>query len=203
MKKKIILLGAGGHAKSCIDVIDSTGEFSIDGFVDNNDSLKRVLNIPIIGNDLNLKDLRLKYKYAFITLGQIKSYRLRKKLFEKLLSFEYEIPTFKSKYSIVSNRSFIGKGSVIMHGAIVNTDSEIGSNCIINSRSLIEHDVKIDNHVHISTGAILNGGVEVGEGVFIGSGTIIKQGVKIAENCVIGAGLFIENDISSGSLIKE
>ncbi|MDA9030969.1 acetyltransferase [Candidatus Pseudothioglobus singularis] len=203
MIKKIILIGAGGHAKSCIDVIDSTGEFSIAGFLDSNESLNEVMDIPIIGSDINLKDLRLKYKYAFITLGQIKNYRLRKKLFEKLLFYEYEIPILKSKYSIISKKSFIGKGSIVMHGAIVNCESEIGLNCIINSRSLVEHDVKIDNHAHIATGAILNGGVEIGEGTFVGSGTVVKQGVKIAENCVIGAGLFIKYDVSSGSVIKE
>ena len=34
--KNIILIGAGGHAKSCIDVIESTNEFvilSTDGYI--------------------------------------------------------------------------------------------------------------------------------------------------------------------------
>jgi len=34
MKKKIILIGAGGHSTSCIDVIEKTKKFIIVGLVD-------------------------------------------------------------------------------------------------------------------------------------------------------------------------
>ncbi len=33
-KKQIILIGDGGHCKSCIEVIESTNEFSIAGVID-------------------------------------------------------------------------------------------------------------------------------------------------------------------------
>ena len=35
MKKKLILIGAGGHALSCIDVIEAEKKFKIIGLVDN------------------------------------------------------------------------------------------------------------------------------------------------------------------------
>ena len=34
-KKNIILIGAGGHAKVCIDVIESEKKFKIVGLIDN------------------------------------------------------------------------------------------------------------------------------------------------------------------------
>ena len=33
--KKLIMVGAGGHAKSCLEVIELTEKFKILGFVDN------------------------------------------------------------------------------------------------------------------------------------------------------------------------
>ena len=33
-KKNIILIGAGGHATSCIDVIETTNKFKIIGLID-------------------------------------------------------------------------------------------------------------------------------------------------------------------------
>ena len=33
--KKLILVGAGGHAKSCLEVIELTKKFKILGFIDN------------------------------------------------------------------------------------------------------------------------------------------------------------------------
>ena len=35
MKKKILIVGAGGHAKSVIDVIESTKKYQIIGLIDN------------------------------------------------------------------------------------------------------------------------------------------------------------------------
>ena len=54
--KKLILIGAGGHAKSCIDVIESTQKFKILGFIDN----KKIkdLKYDVLGNDKYLKYLK-------------------------------------------------------------------------------------------------------------------------------------------------
>ena len=37
--KEIILIGAGGHAISCIDVIEESKKFKISGIVDNDKSI--------------------------------------------------------------------------------------------------------------------------------------------------------------------
>ena len=34
MKRKIVLIGAGGHAKSCINLIERTNDFKIVGLTD-------------------------------------------------------------------------------------------------------------------------------------------------------------------------
>ena len=34
IKEKLILIGGGGHCKSCIDVIEQEGRFDIDAIVD-------------------------------------------------------------------------------------------------------------------------------------------------------------------------
>ena len=49
MKKKgIILLGAGGHCKSCIEVIESTGEFEIEGILNRGKEIDNVLGYPVL-----------------------------------------------------------------------------------------------------------------------------------------------------------
>ena len=193
---KIILVGAGGHAKSCIDVIETVKNFKIVGLIDNNFNKKKVLNYPIIGSDKNLKQFKKKYKYAHISIGQIKSPEVRKNMYHNLISLGYKLPFIKSKYAYVSQNSSIGMGTIVMHGVIINANVTIGKNCIINSKSLIEHDVKIGNLCHISTGAIIKGGVKIGDGTFIGSGSIIKEEIKIGNNCLIGAGCTIKKNIS-------
>ena len=81
---EIILLGAGGHANSCIDVIEQSKQFRIAGLVADFDSQKRNLPYPLLGNDDDLEKFREKYDYAFIAIGQIKTPSIRINLFERL-----------------------------------------------------------------------------------------------------------------------
>ena len=69
---KIILVGAGGHCKSCIDVIEDSGKYKIIGLVDKNKIKRNLFNYPILGNDKNLKEIRKISSHAFVTVGQIR-----------------------------------------------------------------------------------------------------------------------------------
>ena len=199
----IILIGAGGHARACIDVIEMFGEFKVAGLVEKDEtSIKNNLGYPIIGTDDDLHNIRQKYNYALITVGQIKSAETRIKLFQILQKINYTLPVIVSPRAYVSKYAQIGDGTIVMHDAIVNANARIGKNCIINNKALIEHDAMIGNHCHIATGAIVNGTVAVHSGSFIGSGAITKQCISIGSNCVIGAGVTLKSDVESNQVIK-
>jgi sugar O-acyltransferase (sialic acid O-acetyltransferase NeuD family) len=193
MMKDIILIGGGGHCKSVIDVIEQEGRFTIVGIVDKPELLgTNVLNYQVIGNDSDLSDLAKKYKYAIVTAGQIKSPLLRIKLFELALNAKFTLPNILSPRSYVSRHAYVGKGSVVMHNALVNANTRIGCNCIINTNALVEHDSDVADHCHIATNAVINGSTSVGQGSFIGSGSTTKEGVAISENRFIKAGSVIK-----------
>lgn len=204
--KNIILIGAGGHAKSCIDVIENNINdiFVISGLIDEQKSNKIINNkYKILGKDIDLKSLKKKFDYAFVAFGHIKKFKLREKMFKNLLSLGYKLPTIISKNAILSKNTVFGKGTIVMHGVIINSNVNIGDNCIINTHSTIEHDVSIGNNCHIAPGAILNGGVEVEDNCFIGSGSVIKENVKILKNSIIGANIFIKKNTRVNELIKK
>ena len=82
---KIILIGGGGHCKSCIDVIEQAGTFQIAGVVDVSEKLHRkMLGYEIIATDDDLPDLVKEYENFLITLGHIKSPTRRMELFNDL-----------------------------------------------------------------------------------------------------------------------
>ena len=197
--KKIFLVGAGGHANSCIDVIESEKKYNIVGLVSNDK--KNTTKYSIICNDKQIKEKLNKYNYAHIAIGQIKSSNIRKKFFN-LLSKNFVLPVIKSPISYISKNSKIDIGTIIMHNAIINTNSVIGKNCIINSKALIEHDVTIGDHCHISTGSILNGNVKIGSNTFIGSGVILHNNITVGKNCIISAGKIIKSNVSNNTKIK-
>ena len=200
---KILLIGAGGHARSCIDIIETVGQFKIAGVVEKDENMTNAnLGYPIIGTDNDLDNLRKKYDYALITVGQIKSPAIRIKLFQLLKELDFTLPAIISPHAYVSKHAQIGEGSIIMHGAIVNANAKIGINCIINNKSLIEHDAVIGDHCHIATGAIINGEVSVGNETFIGSGAVTKQCISIGNNCIVGAGVTLKSNVNSKQVIK-
>jgi FlaA1/EpsC-like NDP-sugar epimerase len=81
MKEKIILVGGGGHCKSCIDVIEQEGAYQIAGVVDVPEKLhQKILGYEIIATDDDLPRLAEEYENFLITLGQIKSPEKRAKL---------------------------------------------------------------------------------------------------------------------------
>ena len=202
-KPRIILIGGGGHCKSCIDVIESEDRFKIAGLVDFPDKYgKKVLGYKVLANDKELPEIVNVDTNFLVTVGQIKTPEKRIRLYQKLLELKAEIPIVISPVAYVSKHATIGAGTIIMHGAIVNAGAVIGNNCIINSMALVEHDVLIENHCHISTGAILNGGVTIKKNTFIGSNSHIQQSVNIGENSVIDGGQRIKHDIKPNSLIK-
>ena len=201
---EIILVGAGGHSRACMDVIEMSGRYKIAGLVEKNATgIQENLGYLVIGTDDELPDLRRKYKYAFITVGQIKSAETRIRLFGVLSDLGYSLPVIVSPRSHVSKHSKIGDGTIIMHDVIVNANARIGKNCIINNKVLIEHDVSVGDNCHIATGAIVNGEVTIGSESFIGSGAVTKQSVSIGRNSVIGAGSVVKMDIEPEKVIKD
>ena len=200
---EIILVGAGGHARVCIDVIELSCQFKIAGLIEKDKtSSQGNLGYPIVGTDDNLQNLRQKYSYALITVGQIKSPVTRIKLYQLLKGMDYTLPVIISPRAYLSKHAQIGEGTIVMHDVMVNANARIGKNCIINNKVLIEHDVVIGDHCHISTGAVVNGEVSVGNGSFFGSGAVARQSVFIGNNCTIGAGVVVKRDIKPDQVIK-
>jgi sugar O-acyltransferase (sialic acid O-acetyltransferase NeuD family) len=199
--KDIVLIGAGGHAASCIDVIESEGRFRVAGLVGIASELhQRLCGYEVIATDDALCELAREYRCALITVGQIKSGESRIRLYREACEAGFEMPTIFSPHAHISGHAIVGPGSIIMCGALINANAKVGSNCIINSHAIIEHDAEVGDHCHISTGAILNGNVRVGEASFIGSGVVTKHGTSIGAGCLVGMASVIRHDLPDGAL---
>src|SRR5450631_674181 len=61
----ILLAGAGGHARACIDVIEQEGRFVVGGLVGLSDEVGgRLLGYPVIGTDEDLGALSAEFRHA-------------------------------------------------------------------------------------------------------------------------------------------
>lgn len=191
----ILLLGAGGHARACIDVIEQEGRFVVAGLIGIAAEVgTRVLGYSVVGTDSDLPRMLPDYPAAMVTIGQITSAGPRVRLFEMLERSGCERPVVVSPLAYVSPHAKIGAGSIVLHGAVVNAGAVIGRNCILNSQSLVEHDALVGDHCHIATGAIINGGVRVGARTFVGSNSTVRQEVVVEHDSLVPMGRRVTAD---------
>lgn len=185
---RLILIGGGGHCRSCIDVIESEARYSIHGVLDSSASIgEQVLGYPILGDDNDIAHY-VRQGYSFlITVGHVGNAYLRKKLYRLVMREKGSLATVVSPRAYIAKNVTISKGTIVMHDVLINTGAFIGDNCIINSKALIEHDCKVLSHCHISTAAVVNGGVTVGQETFFGSNASSKQGITINKGTFIKA----------------
>jgi sugar O-acyltransferase (sialic acid O-acetyltransferase NeuD family) len=201
-KPSLILIGAGGHARACIDIIEHLDAFTIVGLIGTKEELYyECMGYQVIALDSDLPELAKQYQCAVITVGQMESAHVRQHLYEHVSALGFKLPTIISPTAYVSRNALVGDATIVMHGAIVNAGANVGNNCILNTQALIEHDAVVAEHCHISTGAIVNGSANIGSGSFVGSGSIIKQGVKLGSNCVVGMGVSVRHDHAANSRI--
>jgi sugar O-acyltransferase (sialic acid O-acetyltransferase NeuD family) len=199
-KPNLILIGAGGHARACIDVIEQHDQYQIAGLVGMPEEIHaRLFGYSVIATGDDLLQLTKEYQYAFVAIGQIQSPDNRIRLYRQASELGFQLPVIIAPTAHVSRHVTLGTGTIVMHGAIVNAGARVGINCIINTRSLLEHDATVEDHCHISTGAILNGDVSIGAGSFVGSGCVIKEGVSLGKNCVVGMALSVRHNLADST----
>lgn len=193
--KSVIIIGASGHGKVVADIIQKSGD-RVFGFLDDNAKLKNeFLGFPILGKIENYK----RYKNIAEFIIAIGDAGVRSNISKKLQNVK--IYTAIHPTAVISSLDVsIGKGTVIMANAVINSGSHIGDFCIINTGAIVEHDNTIEDFVHVSVGAKLAGTTYVGKYTWIGIGAVVSNNLKICDNCVIRAGaVVIENITKSGN----
>lgn len=198
-KKPLILVGGGGHCKSVIDVAESAG-YTILGILDKPEEVgKQVLAYKVIGTDDDIPQYVDKAEFL-ITVGQIKSAAIRKKVAERINRAGGKLATIIAPDAYVSKYASVGEGSIIMHRAFLNAEAVVGQNTIINTLTNLGHEVKVGDFCHLSTGVMVCGNVTIGNDVFVGSQSVINQGLAIVPNTIIGSLTCVNKSITESGI---
>ncbi|WP_088228622.1 acetyltransferase [Desulfosporosinus sp. FKB] len=196
---KIVLVGAGGHALSVIDSINSNGIYEIVGVTDlRYVGCEKVLGYKMLGNDNILKSLfDSGIQHAFVTVGSIGNTFLREKLFRLLKDIGFTLPAIIDISSNIGSDVSIGSGVFIGKNTVVNTKSTIGDMAIINTGAIVEHGCCIEEFTHIGPGAVICGDVKIGARTHVGANATVIQSVNIRNDSIIGAGSVVIHDVPS------
>lgn len=195
--KNLIIVGAGGYAKSVLDSVDHMN-FKMVGYLDDVKPKGTYhQGYVVLGNTIECLESPQDYVY-FVAIGNNAK---RKSWFDKLKEKNLSLINVIDKSALVSSAATIGEGSFIGKLAILNHGSSVGDNCVINTRALLEHGCIIKRHVNISTNATLNGDVLCEEGCFVGSGTVINGQLSIGEWALVGSGAVVIRDVKAKTTV--
>ena len=198
MKKKIAIVGAGGHGKVVGEIALLNQYNTIDFFDDKKNEIK---NFPfeVIGNLEFLKKSLKNYDNFFVAIGDN---AVRCDKISWLQKEKKNIVSLIHPKSTVSKFSSIEDGSCVMANAVVNAGTSIKEGVIINTSSTIDHDCSIEDYSQIGPNCSLSGNVRVGKFTLLGTATSVHPGINIGQNVKTGIGSKIYKDILNNKIFK-
>lgn len=197
-KEKIVIIGAGQHARVVLYNVEEQNKYEVIGFLDSDDNRigKVFEGKEILGNyqKENLKEFSKKIgtNKFFIGFGNMK---YRKKVFEYFINNGWEAVNIIHPNAVVSKNARLGKGILIECGCLVTPNPVIGDNVVVNTGSQVNHDNIIEDNVYIASGVILSGGIKIGENTLLDDGVIVTLGCSVGKNSLIGAGAVVTKNI--------
>lgn len=195
--RDLIIIGASGHGKVCIDIAKMNGYKNI-FFLDDDHSIQECNGYKVIGSVADYSKY-LQSSDFFIAIGRT---FVRQKIVEEIENDGGVVITLIHHDAVIASDVEIGIGSVVMAGAVINPGSKIGCGVIVNTSSSIDHDCRIGDYVHIAVGAHLSGTVSIGNSTWLGIGAVVSNNVNICSDCMIGAGTVVVKDIKeSGTYV--
>ncbi len=198
MNDSLIIIGASGHGKVVADIAMKMNKWKNIAFLDDNQSLEKIMGIPVIGNSSKVIEYK-KNSDFFVAVGNNST---RERIQEGLLAQDIPVVSLIHPSAIIGMDVEIGLGTAIMAGVVINSSSIVGKGCIINSNSGLDHDNQIGDYVHISPRTHLAGTVKVGKGSWLGIGSVVSNNINICSGCQIGAGAVVVKDITeSGTYV--
>lgn len=189
MKKKLVIIGAGGHGGVIADLARLAGYGEI-GFLDG--SLTEHREFPVWGTVEDYPRYLAEADFFIAVGGNL----TRKRLFELLNDEGASWATLIHPAATVAESATVGQGTAIMAGAVVNPYAAVGNGVILNTCSSVDHDCRVGDFVHIAVGAHLCGTVTVGDGCFVCAGSTVINNVSICNGVTVGAGAVVIRDIT-------
>lgn len=202
-QRKLIIIGAGGHAAELRDYIAHIRKFGgeeiqVEGFLDDDPDAYTMYEYaePFLGS---IKDHQVRTDVDYL-MG-IANIKYRRPIIER---FEAAGASFRGLIHptvLLSPSAKLGKGVIISHNASVGPKVVIGDHNIINSRCTIGHDTTIGKYNFISPQVALSGHTTVGDENMIGVNSCTIPGLVIGNNNVIAAGTVLYKQVGDGQTL--
>jgi sugar O-acyltransferase (sialic acid O-acetyltransferase NeuD family) len=176
---KLLVAGAGGHAKVVIDAALAAG-IRVVAALGEPGGVTDCLGIPVVHSAEGV--------IADAFIAAVGDNARRAEVFDSLVAEGWRPAAVVHPSAIVASSAVIGAGTFVAAGVVVNPEARIGQNVVLNTGCTVDHDCVVGDHAHVAPGANLCGGARIGPGALLGVGASVVPGTAIGEWSVIGSG---------------
>ncbi|HEY3350329.1 MAG TPA: acetyltransferase [Thermoanaerobaculia bacterium] len=190
---KVVVVGAGGHAKVVVATLQAAGHV-IAGIYDDDATRQgsALLGIPIRGL------VEESFQCGLPIVIAVGDNHTRREIAQRRPA---EFATAIHPAAVVHPTCVIGAGSVVFAGAVLQPDSVLGGHVIVNTGASIDHDGRIGDFAHLAPGVRLCGNVSVGEGALLGVGASAVPGSRVGAWSIVGAGSVVTKNVEPGQTV--
>lgn len=194
------MVGAGGHARVCIEALADHPSTVIVGCVSSDGIGVAGLLAAMLGTDADIERLAVEHgaTHVFVAVGDNAA---RSRVTARCTAAGLMVATAVSRFAMLSHTALIVEGAAVLPGAIVNAATHIGPGVIVNTGASIDHDCAIGEFAHVAPGVAIAGDVTIGARAFIGIGARIIPGITIGDDAVVGAGSVVIRDVPAGATV--
>lgn len=198
--KKIIIIGAGGHAAEIRDYIthynhavEINQKLEVIGFLDDNENNYKAYNFvePFLGS---IKDHIVATNVSYI-MG-IANVKYRRPIVSAFIDKGAIFATLIHPSAIVSPSATIGEGCVISHNASIGPKAQIGKFNMLNSRCTIGHDTVLGDYNFIGPQVVFSGFTKIGNDNMFGVNAATIPSVEVGNNNTVAAGMILTKNVT-------
>lgn len=200
---KVLVLGASGHAKVVIDILQSMKKFEIIGCLGMPEEVgKEILGVKVIGTDEKLSEFPSSSGIQLaMGIGGYDSNEYRKKKYFECKEAGYSFVTGVHPSAVLCQGVELGEGTIVCAGVVLNTDVKVGENSIMVTSCVVDHETKIGAHSLIATGCKVGAQSTIASGALVACGASVISRVTVGENALVAAGATVVGDVASGKAV--
>lgn len=200
--KRVVILGAGGHALVVIDILRYSTDVQIVGCIaDGADSLTDVAGVPLLGSMDRLESLHREGLAVAMGVGGWTDTVGRRRIHERAASAGVEIISAIHPGAHVSPSAKVDPGCVIFAGAVVNPGASLGRNVVVATNSSIDHETTIGDHTLISAGVTIGANCRIDSDCLVAIGATVASRITIGRNSLVGAGAVVVGDVAENASV--
>jgi sugar O-acyltransferase (sialic acid O-acetyltransferase NeuD family) len=172
---RVLVLGAGGHARPVIEALRATGT-EILGLLDDAADAP-LLGVCCLGPIASLAAHVGDGVGAVVAIGDNAT---RARLGALCRAQGVALPALVHPAALVSPSATLGEGAQVMARAVIGPLAILGPLALVNTGAIVEHDLVLGEAAHVAPGAVVCGFARIGTGATVAAGSVVPAGSAFA-----------------------